>query len=120
MPDTPEDDRSEVLGAVRIVPHTCTDMGFMCLPQGALEWFKSELYLIYPYIQVLVMHLGSYLALRYGCHLQTANLFVTALREKMSADHPIRRFLTPFTYQTIAINDNAKYNLCAPRSMGPR
>ena len=33
---------SEVLGAVRIVPHTCTDMGFMCLPQGALEWFKSE------------------------------------------------------------------------------
>lgn len=57
---------------------------------------------------------------RYGTHLQTANLFVTALREKMSADHPIRRFLTPFTYQTIAINDNAKWNLCAPRSMGPR
>ena len=81
---------------------------------------KANIYLIYPYIQVLVMHLGSYLALRYGCHLQTANLFVTALREKMSADHPIRRFLTPFTYQTIAINDNAKFNLCAPRSMGPR
>ena len=34
---------------------------------------------------------------RYGVHLQTANLFVTALREQLSADHPIRRFLTPFT-----------------------
>lgn len=31
-----------------------------------------------------------------------ANLFVTALREQMSPEHPIRRFLTPFTYQTIA------------------
>jgi len=71
--------------------------------------FRSSLFTLVT----LVDHL-------YGTHLQTANLFVTALREKMSADHPIRRFLTPFTYQTIAINDNAKWNLCAPRSMGPR
>ncbi|CAK9067484.1 unnamed protein product [Durusdinium trenchii] len=56
----------------------------------------------------------------YGIHLQTANLFVTALREQMSPEHPIRRFLTPFTYQTIAVNDNAAHNLTAPRSMGPR
>ena len=56
----------------------------------------------------------------YHVHLQTTNLFVTALREQLSADHPIRRFLTPFTYQTISINDNAKFNLVAPRSMGPR
>eukprot|EP00438_Fugacium_kawagutii_P031132 Skav201756 [mRNA] locus=scaffold1973:227076:231264:- [translate_table: standard] len=57
---------------------------------------------------------------RYGVHLQTANLFVTALREQMSAEHPIRRFLTPFTYQSISVNDNAKFNLTAPKSMGPR
>ncbi|CAE8699267.1 unnamed protein product, partial [Polarella glacialis] len=36
----------------------------------------------------------------YGVHLQAANLFVTALRENVSAEHPMRRFMTPFTYQT--------------------
>lgn len=53
-------------------------------------------------------------------HLQLANFFVTSVREQMSESHPIRRFLTPFTYQTISINDNAAHNLVAPRSMGPR
>lgn len=71
--------------------------------------FRSSLFTLVT----LVDHL-------YGVHLQTANLFVTALREQLSADHPIRRFLTPFTYQTISVNDNAKFNLTAPRSMGPR
>eukprot|EP00928_Gymnodinium_smaydae_P022459 TRINITY_DN18857_c0_g1_i1.p1 TRINITY_DN18857_c0_g1~~TRINITY_DN18857_c0_g1_i1.p1 ORF type:complete len:660 (+),score=63.15 TRINITY_DN18857_c0_g1_i1:65-2044(+) len=56
----------------------------------------------------------------YGIHLQTSNLMVTALREKLPADHPVRRFLTPFTYQTISVNDNARNNLCQPRSMGQR
>mmetsp|Transcript_76798 Transcript_76798/g.183983 ORF Transcript_76798/g.183983 Transcript_76798/m.183983 type:complete len:652 (-) Transcript_76798:75-2030(-) len=82
---------------------------------GDADWdrakfrFRSSLFALVT----LVDHL-------YGIHLQTANLFVTALREQMSADHPIRRFMTPFTYQTISINDNAKHNLVAPRSMGPR
>eukprot|EP00913_Durusdinium_trenchii_P025156 g23615.t1 len=56
----------------------------------------------------------------YFVHLQLANLFVTSLREQMSESHPIRRFMTPFTYQTISINDNAAHNLVAPRTMGPR
>ena len=43
-----------------------------------------------------------FLPIRYGVHLQTANLFVTALREQVSADHPIRRFLTPFTSPSFA------------------
>ncbi|CAE7947026.1 SWA2, partial [Symbiodinium sp. KB8] len=71
--------------------------------------FRSSLFVLVT----LVDHL-------YHVHLQTTNLFVTALREQMSPEHPIRRFLTPFTYQTISINDNAKFNLVAPRSMGPR
>lgn len=40
-----------------------------------------------------------------------ANLFVTALREQMNVDHPIRRFMAPFTYRTIGVNDNAFHNL---------
>eukprot|EP00439_Symbiodinium_sp_Y106_P037811 s641_g4.t1 len=71
--------------------------------------FRSSLFVLVT----LVDHL-------YHVHLQTTNLFVTALREQLSPEHPIRRFLTPFTYQTISINDNAKFNLVAPRSMGPR
>ncbi|CAE7702595.1 cel6A, partial [Symbiodinium pilosum] len=35
----------------------------------------------------------------YDMHLQQANLFVTAMREQMSEEHPIRRFMTPFTYR---------------------
>eukprot|EP00913_Durusdinium_trenchii_P015080 g14142.t1 len=83
--------------------------------EGTRRWerakfrFRSSLFSLVT----LVDHL-------YGIHLQTANLFVTALREQMSPEHPIRRFLTPFTYQTIAVNDNAAHNLTAPRSMGPR
>lgn len=56
----------------------------------------------------------------YGVHLQTANLFTTALREQLSADHPMRRFMTPFTFQTISVNDNARNNLVQEGSMGPR
>uniref|UniRef100_A0A7S2M8G6 Lipoxygenase domain-containing protein n=1 Tax=Zooxanthella nutricula TaxID=1333877 RepID=A0A7S2M8G6_9DINO len=56
----------------------------------------------------------------YGVHLQLSNIMVTAVREQLSADHPMRRFLCPFTYQTISVNDNARNNLVQPRSMGPR
>jgi hydroperoxy icosatetraenoate dehydratase/isomerase len=56
----------------------------------------------------------------YGVHLQTANIFVTAIREQLSADHPMRRFMTPFTFQTISVNNNARTNLAAPRAIAPR
>lgn len=62
--------------------------------------FRSSLFTLVT----LVDHL-------YDIHLQRANLFVTALREQMSRDHPIRRFMAPFTYNTIFVNDNAFHNL---------
>ena len=48
------------------------------------------------------------------------NLCVVAAREHLGNDHPLRRFLVPFQYQTISVNDNARNNLINPRSMGPR
>jgi hypothetical protein len=42
------------------------------------------------------------------------------MREQMSASHPVRRFLTPYTYRTIGINDSARINLTAPRSLAAR
>lgn len=84
-------------------------------PGDAAQWlrakfrFRSSL----SVLVTLVDHL-------YGVHLQTSNIVVTAVREQLSADHPLRRFLTPFTFQTIAVNDNARNNLIQPRSMGPR
>ena len=45
---------------------------------------------------------------------------VTAARECLDAAHPLRRFLVPFSFQTITVNDNARCNLINPRSMGPR
>merc|ERR1719453_1132556 len=56
----------------------------------------------------------------YGIHLQVANLLVTAMREQLSADHPVRRFLTPYTYHTIVVNSNARQNLVAPQTMADR
>jgi len=56
----------------------------------------------------------------YGVHLQVSNLMVTAAREQLSPDHPLRRFLAPFMYQTIQVNSNARNNLVKPRSLAPR
>mmetsp|Transcript_99213 Transcript_99213/g.286248 ORF Transcript_99213/g.286248 Transcript_99213/m.286248 type:complete len:674 (+) Transcript_99213:82-2103(+) len=56
----------------------------------------------------------------YLTHLQSANVVVTAIREQLSSDHPVRRLLTPFTYSAIRVNDNAAHNLVEPRSLGPR
>lgn len=56
----------------------------------------------------------------YGAHLQLSNVFVTALREQLAPDHPVRRFMTPFTYQTISVNDNARNNLIQIDAMAPR
>lgn len=56
----------------------------------------------------------------YAIHLQISNLLVVAMREKMDPNHPMRRFLTPYTYRTIGVNDNARTNLTAPRTMANR
>lgn len=71
--------------------------------------FRSSLFVLVT----LVDHL-------YDIHLQRANLFVTAMREKMSSDHPIRRCMSPFTYRTIGVNDNAFHNLIKKGGLGPR
>lgn len=43
-----------------------------------------------------------------------------ALRQTLSKEHPLRRFLTPFCFQTITVNNNARNNLLNPGAMGPR
>ena len=52
--------------------------------------FRSSLF----GIVTLVDHL-------YGVHLQVSNIFTMAMREQLSKDTPLRRFLVPFTYGTI-------------------
>jgi len=42
------------------------------------------------------------------------------MKLQMDKDHPIRRFITPFTFNTIGVNDNARNNLTAPRTMAAR
>jgi len=56
----------------------------------------------------------------YGSHLQTANFTVTAAQEHLSPSHPMRRFLLPFSYNAISVNDNAHHNLVSPGSLAPR
>ena len=56
----------------------------------------------------------------YGVHMQIGNSVTVAAREELPADHPVRRFLVPYSFQTITVNDNARNNLINPRSMGPR
>lgn len=71
--------------------------------------FRSSLF----GIVTLVDHL-------YGVHLQVSNIFTMAMREQLSKDTPLRRFLVPFTYGTIAINDAARVTLVTPDSWVPR
>ena len=73
--------RSSLFALVTMVDHLC--LGFVSRPSGT----------------------------RYDVHLQHANLFVTAMRENMGQDHPVRRFMAPFMYRTIGVNDNAFHNL---------
>ena len=49
----------------------------------------------------------------FGLHMQTSELVMLATREQLSTDHPIRRFLIPFTFGAITINDWARTALCA-------
>ncbi|CAE7206156.1 ALOX15 [Symbiodinium sp. CCMP2592] len=85
------------------------------LPDGSRTWeyakfcFRSSLFSFVT----LVDHL-------YGCHLQLANVVVQAMREQLSSDHPIRRFLLPFSYGTININDLARQTLVTRDSFVPQ
>lgn len=53
-------------------------------------------------------------------HLQVANVFTTAMRERLPKSNPLRSFLVPFTYGTISINDAARQTLVQPDSWLPR
>ena len=84
-------------------------------PDGSRDWeyakfcFRCSLFTMVT----LVDHL-------YGTHLQLANVAVQAMREQLSADHPIRRFLVPFSYGSININDLARQTLVTRDSWLPR
>mmetsp|Transcript_26340 Transcript_26340/g.83699 ORF Transcript_26340/g.83699 Transcript_26340/m.83699 type:complete len:523 (-) Transcript_26340:141-1709(-) len=56
----------------------------------------------------------------YGVHLQWANGMVVACREQLGADHPVRRFLTPYYFGTIQVNHIARHLLVAQGSLGAR
>eukprot|EP00931_Biecheleriopsis_adriatica_P067751 TRINITY_DN41818_c0_g1_i1.p1 TRINITY_DN41818_c0_g1~~TRINITY_DN41818_c0_g1_i1.p1 ORF type:complete len:724 (-),score=127.54 TRINITY_DN41818_c0_g1_i1:24-2195(-) len=56
----------------------------------------------------------------YGIHLIVANYMTTAVREYLPTTHPIRRFLMPFTFNTIVVNDNAATNLCRRKTLAYR
>jgi len=56
----------------------------------------------------------------YGIHLVVANFMTMAVREHLSTDHPIRRFLMPHTFNTIVVNDNAATNLCRRKTLAYR
>lgn len=47
-------------------------------------------------------------------HLMMANMLVTATRENLGVDHPIRRLLRPYEFRTVAVNYDAALAL-APR-----
>jgi len=71
--------------------------------------FRSSLFALIT----LVDHL-------FAIHLQIGNVVTISSREQLAADHPVRRFLLPYTFHTITVNDNARTNLINPKSMGPR
>eukprot|EP00930_Biecheleria_cincta_P065651 TRINITY_DN514_c0_g1_i6.p1 TRINITY_DN514_c0_g1~~TRINITY_DN514_c0_g1_i6.p1 ORF type:complete len:703 (-),score=106.92 TRINITY_DN514_c0_g1_i6:176-2155(-) len=56
----------------------------------------------------------------YGIHLVVANYMAIASREHLPTSHPIRRFLMPFLFNTIVVNDNAATNLCRRKTLAYR
>jgi hypothetical protein len=44
-------------------------------------------------------------------HMIECNAFVSASRKYLPADHPLRKFLKPFTYHTVSINYQAAVSL---------
>lgn len=43
-----------------------------------------------------------------------------ATKTAFDSSHPIRRFLTPFIYGTLTVNDNARSLLVSPGGFAPR
>jgi len=64
--------------------------------------FRSSLFTLITFVDHL-----------FQLHMQTSELVTLATREQLSTDHPIRRFLVPFTFGAITINDWARTALCA-------
>ena len=56
----------------------------------------------------------------YALHMQWANMMVIASREHLSADHPVRRFLTPYYFGTIQVNAIANHILISRGTLGSR
>ncbi len=56
----------------------------------------------------------------WAVHLVTANVFVQASKTYLSSEHPLRRFLVPFLFQTATVNDNARAFLISVGGFGPR
>jgi hypothetical protein len=50
-------------------------------------------------------------------HLLAANVLTVATAERLSPDHPLRRFLKPHTYGTVTINRGASTYLLARRGL---
>jgi len=67
--------------------------------------FRSSLFVLVTFVDHLFM-----------LHMQTSELVTVAARERLSAGHPIRRFLLPFTYGAITINAWARTALCDYRT----
>jgi hypothetical protein len=52
--------------------------------------------------------------------LFVANQLTVVVRECLSPTHPVRRFLTPFQFRTIAVNDNARMMLIKKGTLAQR
>lgn len=52
-----------------------------------------------------------------GSHFLVGNALVTATRDQLSPRHPLRRFLKPFTYRTVAVNRGATALLVGDMSL---
>ncbi|ETV93292.1 hypothetical protein H310_12720 [Aphanomyces invadans] len=52
-----------------------------------------------------------------GIHVTVANYLVTASREQLAVNHPLRRLFKPFTFRTVSINFSAGRALFWPNGM---
>lgn len=50
-------------------------------------------------------------------HMIECNAFVTASRKCLSVNHPLRRFVKPFTYHTVSVNHQAARSLINERGL---
>ena len=103
-------------GSTRLGPHQLATRTYYPYPTGdAAAWsyakfcFRSSVFTLVT----VVDHL-------YELHLALSTVAGIAVREQLSAAHPLRRFLTPFFQQTFTVNDRAYDLLVAERTMASR